>query len=191
MRVSHLWRVGEEGPGRGSSRAKPGGRAFPEAGCLQDASACFLKERQEGQAQLCQNSQRSGFLPPTLLCRRRPHPRQCGAPQARLLGGVGPAPPHACRLLPSQLCPRAQGGVGTEPRAPAHWPSSNLPGDDRLQYLMRTRMRTPNKNKKITQPDQQTSLLWAASQAELGGDSSGLWAELSPLGAGSGEERAG
>lgn len=37
-------------------------------------------------------------------------------------------------------------------------------------------MRTPNKNKKITQPDQQTSLLWEASQAELGGDSSGLWA---------------
>lgn len=71
-------------------------------------------------------------------------------PAARRSGGrVWAALPlsHACRLLPLQLWQLGlQRGVGAEPQAPTHWPSGNLPGDDKLQSLVRKRLRTPSKN---------------------------------------------
>ena len=155
--------------GRGSSRGKPGSRAFTKAGCLQDTSPLFLKETGWG----------AGSAVPEFPEKRAPPshpfsgPPSCpprdseGTPEPGCWEEQAPplrTPAGSSPPTPPQLCPRAQGGVGTEPRAPAHWPSSNLPGDDRLRYLMRTRMRTPHKNKKTnpTRPANLTAVVWPA-----------------------------
>ena len=166
-----------ESPGSGSTRAKPGGRAFPEAGCLQDTSALSKKGRggrvgavggggvgwgdRLSYARIPREAASS--LPPLLCAPSPPTPDGEGIPKPGCWEEWPPPLPMPAGSSPRSCALGAQGGVGTEPRAPAHWPSSNLPGDDRLRYLMRTRMRTPNKNKRIN-PTRPASLTAAGSQ---------------------------
>ena len=73
-------------------------------------------------------------LPPLLCAPSPPTPDGEGIPKPGCWEEWPPPLPMPAGSSPRSCALGAQGGVGTEPRAPAHWPSSNLPGDDRLRY---------------------------------------------------------
>lgn len=88
-----------------------------------------------------------------------------------LRGRSCPLPTACSRLLPPSgansapgACGRGLDAAGSQPptRPPTHRPSSNLPGENKLQSLVRKIMKTSNENRK-NQTDQNTSLVAQAS----------------------------
>lgn len=114
-------RVREEGPGRGTSRDKGlGGHAALRPKDPGNSDLLCLRG-----GELCRR--KKGALPyQPLLCR-----------------AASPAP---FPTLSGAIAAPGESGRGPDAAAATHQPSSNLPGDNKLQSLVRKVMKTANKN---------------------------------------------